>query len=173
MRDSEMMINQELLESLLTDVEKRLLANNSETGMMTRSAISNVTSDVTDLNAGTKRSNQRTILGGGAGLIVVVSMFVGWVKEVGEEWHDRRKTFVSIAQSITTSSERQENHSKRLRAISEQLNQLSEDNHDGLEWLSDKINRMSSRARNEEMPDSVREMTSRKLDSSFSFEIHQ
>ena len=156
-----------ILKDLLSTLEARMSDRVASTEIRTSTAIA----DVADRNIGNTRSNQRTLFGGGVMAISVMSMFVGWVQSKVDVWDDNQKAVVDLVEAVERIEARQRNLDDRTTAISRQNIQQSQSIHDGFGWMSRKLDLVSTRAKSEQQPTSVREMADLRLDPVFSFRV--
>lgn len=153
----------DILQQLLAQIERRVVEEVGSTKIMASSAIA----DAATQQADDRRSSHRVLYGGGGIVLTMVATLSGWVMEKADAWGKEQAASIQQTESIKNIEAKLRMVSHRQRVGSEELIESDRAIHAAFEWMGDKADAISPRARRFKMPDDVKDLGRRKLNPIF------
>lgn len=118
-----------------------------------------------------RKSSQRVLYGGGGSLLGLIALLGGWAMEQFDAQAQQRRVIQAQSVQIERLDAQIAMLRSRQRAIANDALDAEAALHDGMIWLGNKLDSVSSRAKEHKLPPRLNQLGQRRLDTVFDTSI--
>jgi hypothetical protein len=145
-----------------TDAVQKLIADAiGRAAADQRVAASNATTDMLEATTRAGSSGNRIVLGGGASLLGLISVFSGWYMDRVERDEEQADTIVQMEASHRTLVDQNQLLQRKVQQMGLRLVSMEVQTSEGFGWLAKKIDAAHPRSRKYKAPPAIREAANR------------